>query len=69
MKKLVVQLRADGTVAAETFGMTGPECLDYIEQLEALLDAETASSAFTDDYTRVADAVADAAVERTRGRR
>ena len=33
MKKLVVQLHADGTVAAETFGMTGPECLDYIEQL------------------------------------
>ena len=31
---LVVQLRADGSVAAETFGMTGPECLDYIEQLE-----------------------------------
>lgn len=53
MKKLVVQLRADGSVAAETFGMTGPECLDYIQQLEALLDAETTSSQFTDDYRRV----------------
>ena len=53
MKKLVVQLRADGSVAAETFGMTGPECLDYIQQLEALLDAETTSSTFADDYRRV----------------
>ncbi|MDJ1114013.1 DUF2997 domain-containing protein [Microbacterium dauci] len=53
MKQLVVQLRADGSVAAETFGMTGPECLEYIQQLEALLDAETASSQFTDDYHRV----------------
>lgn len=54
MKKLVVQLRSDGSVAAETFGMTGPECLEYIQQLEALLDAETTSSQFTDDYHRVA---------------
>ena len=58
MKKLVVQLRADGSVAAETFGMTGPECLDYIQQLEALLDAETTSSTFTDDYRRVETTVA-----------
>ena len=43
MKKLVVQLRSDGSVAAETFGMTGAECLDYIQQLEALLDAEARS--------------------------
>lgn len=49
-KQLVVKLRADGTVDAETFGMTGSECLDYIGALEALLDAQTASSQFTADY-------------------
>ncbi|WP_405374680.1 MULTISPECIES: DUF2997 domain-containing protein [unclassified Microbacterium] len=65
MKKLVVQLHADGTVAAETFGMTGPECLDYIEQLEALLDAQTESSQFTDDYRRVADTASDHAPQQT----
>jgi hypothetical protein len=52
-KQLVVKLRADGTVDAETFGMQGPECLEYIEALEALLDAETVSSSFTDDYSAV----------------
>ncbi|MFC8681838.1 DUF2997 domain-containing protein [Microbacterium ureisolvens] len=50
-KQLVVRLRADGTVDAETIGMHGPECLDHIEALEALLDAETVSSRFTEDYT------------------
>jgi len=69
MKKLVVQLRADGTVAAETFGMTGPECLDYIQQLEALLDAETTASQFTDDYTRVADPASTTVVAREEERR
>jgi hypothetical protein len=49
-KQLVVRLHADGTVDAETIGMHGPECLDHIEALEALLDAETVSSSFTDDY-------------------
>lgn len=68
MKKLVVQLRADGSVAAETFGMTGPECLDYIEQLEALLDAEAASSQFTEDYTRVATNAEDELRQEDRGR-
>jgi len=50
-KQLVVRLHADGTVDAETFGMHGAECLDHIEALEALLDAQTVSSRFTEDYT------------------
>ena len=53
-KRLVVRLRRDGSVDAETLGMTGPECLDHIEALEALLDAQTASSRFTEAYTAVA---------------
>ncbi|RWZ49729.1 DUF2997 domain-containing protein [Labedella phragmitis] len=51
-KRLVVQVRADGTVHAETFGMQGPECLDYIAVLENMLEAETTESAFTEDYYR-----------------
>ncbi len=61
-KQLVVRLRADGTVDAETFGMQGPECLDYIEALEALLEAETVSSSFTEEYTAVAASTRNAAV-------
>ncbi len=68
MKKLVVQLRPDGSVAAETFGMTGAECLDYIEQLEALLDAETTSSQFTEDYTRTRAAASDSFFQEDRDR-
>lgn len=52
-KQLVVKLRPDGTVDAETFGMYGAECLDHIEALEALLDAQTTSSSFTADYTAI----------------
>lgn len=50
-KHLVVKLRPDGTVDAETFGMTGDECLSYIAALEDLLDATTTQSSFTADYS------------------
>lgn len=49
-KQLVVRLRPDGTVDAETLGMTGDECLSYIAALEDLLDATTVQSSFTADY-------------------
>lgn len=53
-KQLIVNLRPDGSIAAETLGMTGDECLSYIAALEDLLDATTTSSSFTDDYAGVA---------------
>lgn len=52
-KQLIVNLRADGSVAAETIGMTGEECLAYISALEDLLDATTTSSSFTDAYAGI----------------
>ncbi|WEO77193.1 DUF2997 domain-containing protein [Cryobacterium sp. SO2] len=53
-KQLIVQVRPDGTVHAETLGMHGKECLDYIAVLENMLDAETTESSFTDAYAQVA---------------
>lgn len=53
-KQLLVQVRPDGTVHAETIGMYGSECLDYIAVLENLLDAETTESSFTEAYSQVA---------------
>ncbi|POH66716.1 hypothetical protein C3B61_09225 [Cryobacterium zongtaii] len=53
-KQLIVQVRPDGTVHAETLGMFGNECLDYIIVLENMLEAETTSSSFTDAYAQVA---------------
>lgn len=51
-KQLIVQVHKDGTVNAETIGMFGDECLDYISVLEDLLEAETVQSSFTEDYKR-----------------
>lgn len=53
-KQLIVTLRPDGSVAAETLGMTGDECLDYISALEDLLDATTTSSSYTAEHAGVA---------------
>ncbi|SEB59524.1 Protein of unknown function [Paramicrobacterium humi] len=52
-KQLIVKLRRDGTVDAETAGMHGAECMDYICALENLLEAQTMTSSFTDDYAGV----------------
>jgi hypothetical protein len=53
-KQLIVQVRPDGTVSAETLGMHGEECLDYIAVLENMLDAQTTESSFTEAYSQVA---------------
>ena len=52
-KQLIVQVRPDGSVHAETLGMYGNECLDYIAVLENMLDAETTDSSFTEAYGQV----------------
>lgn len=54
-RRIVVTVNSDGTVAAHTEGIHGEECVDRIETLEALLDAVTVDSRFTDDYKRVRD--------------
>ena len=46
-RRIAVTVAADGTVSAETLGMTGPACLDYIALLEDLLAAETVHSEYT----------------------
>lgn len=50
-KRLIITLRPDGGVEAETAGLTGDACLDYIGVLEDLLGADTVESSFTADYT------------------
>lgn len=49
-ERIVVTIAADGSIAAETIGITGKACLDYLPMLEDLLDAETVTSEFTADY-------------------
>jgi len=53
-KQLRIQLRKNGSVEAETLGMHGQECLDYIDILEELLEADVVTSSYTEDYQRSA---------------
>ncbi len=50
--ELHVRVGVDGVVTAETRKVTGAACLDYISVLENLLEATTADSAYTANYSR-----------------
>ncbi|MEU8638375.1 DUF2997 domain-containing protein [Amycolatopsis sp. NPDC048633] len=50
--RVTVTIGKDGSISAETHGVTGSQCLDYIPLLEDLLGAETVTSEFTEDYRR-----------------
>jgi hypothetical protein len=52
--RIVVTVRSDGTISAETQGIFGEECLDYIAVLEDILGARTVESAYTADWNRSA---------------
>ena len=53
-EQVVVTVAPDGAVTAETRGIKGKACLDYIAVLEDLLEATTTSSAFTEEYEQTA---------------
>ncbi|MBN6038272.1 DUF2997 domain-containing protein [Amycolatopsis sp. 195334CR] len=59
--RVTVTVGRDGSISAETHGVTGSKCLDYIPLLEDLLDAETVSSEFTEDYRRTSAGVENTA--------
>lgn len=50
--QIVVRVAADGSITAQTRGVTGTACLDYIAVLEDMLEATTTDSAYTEDYQR-----------------
>ncbi|HTJ35854.1 MAG TPA: DUF2997 domain-containing protein [Dactylosporangium sp.] len=58
MKRIVVTVAADGTVNAETLGITGSKCLDYVALLEDLLAAQAVHSRYTADYAAAENRVA-----------
>ncbi|QIG44477.1 DUF2997 domain-containing protein [Nocardioides anomalus] len=53
-EQIVLNIGVDGAIHAETKGMKGPKCLNSLELLEDLLDAQITQSAFTDEYTQSA---------------
>ena len=52
-KRLQINVDSDGNIKAETLGIHGAKCLDYVSVLEDLLDAQSIESKFTADYTKI----------------
>lgn len=49
-KRIRVQIFPDGRVQAETQGIKGRKCTEYIKILEEILEAETVESEYTAEY-------------------
>jgi len=49
-KQLQIRIQPDGTIVAETIGVKGSKCTDYIKVIEELLSAKTIDSSFTEEY-------------------
>ena len=60
-EQVVVTVRPDGTITAETIGIKGSACLDQIALLEDLLEATTMTSNFTHEYHETATPLHDEA--------
>lgn len=52
-KRLLINVDPDGNIKAETLGIHGTKCLDYVSILEDLLDAQSVESKFTADYAKI----------------
>lgn len=55
-RRIVVDVRRDGTINAATHGFVGPKCLDAVSLIEDLAQATIESSELTDDFHRQAEA-------------
>ncbi len=49
-KRIQVQIFPDGRVQAETQGIKGKKCTEYIRVLEEILEAEAVDSEYTAEY-------------------
>ncbi|WP_097026721.1 DUF2997 domain-containing protein [Clostridium peptidivorans] len=50
MKKLIIKINKGGSINAETQGIKGSKCMDYIKVVENLLEAETVDSEYTKEF-------------------
>lgn len=49
-KQLQVRIYQDGRVEAETHGITGKSCGDYMPLLERMLEARVTDTRYTEEY-------------------
>ncbi len=50
MKQLVIKILPNGQIQAETQGVKGGQCLQYIDIIEKLTNARVTDSEFTKEY-------------------
>ena len=53
MKQLKIRIFPDGQVRAETNGIKGKVCTDYIGTLEKLLNAQVVESSYMEEYYQI----------------
>lgn len=51
-EQIRIEITPNGEIHAKTIGMDDESCLDLVPILEDLLDAETISSEFTEEFLR-----------------
>lgn len=49
-KKLIIKIRKDGTIEAQTKGIKGKKCEDYIKLIEELTESKVIEKEFTSEY-------------------
>ncbi|MBQ6220334.1 MAG: DUF2997 domain-containing protein [Methanosphaera sp.] len=49
-KKLIIKIKKDGTIEAETKGIKGKKCEDYIKLIEELTDSKVVEKEYTKEY-------------------
>lgn len=50
MKQIKIRIGSNGAIEAETLGMKGKECLQYLTRIENMANATTIDSEFTKEY-------------------
>ncbi len=53
MKQIQIRIFPNGQIVAETHGVKGKECLNYINKIAEMADARIDDSEFTSDYYEV----------------
>ncbi len=62
-KRIIVHILPDGRIQAETQGIKGKKCTDYIRVLEEILEAETVDSEYTAEYYATQDMIIETTQE------
>lgn len=50
MGKIIVKIKPNGEITAETKGIKGKKCKDYLEIMSKFLDAKIVDSSYTKEY-------------------